>query len=239
MSEKAKEKKEHSGISRREFLKDAGLIAGGTVIGNTILLSACKGGETTKTETVTTTLPGQTVTTTTTLPGTGAATITATITEQPTAEVIEGAVTLNVNGEEHLLKVEPDWSLAFVLRNKLDLFSVKEGCNMGECGACTVLMDGVPIYSCLILAVEAVGKKISTLEGLSDGITLHPIQQSFVDNYGYQCGYCTPGMIMATKALLDANPSPTRDEVRQALAGHVCICTGYTKIVDSVVKAGG
>jgi carbon-monoxide dehydrogenase small subunit len=238
MSEKEKKKKT-TGISRREFLRDAGILAGGAAIGSTILLAACKGGETTKTvtttiagttQTVTTTQQVGTATVTTTLPG---QTVTTTVTGL--AEAVEGLITLNVNGEDHILKVESDWTLAFVLRNQLGLTATKEGCNMGECGTCTVIIDGEAIYSCLTLAIEAEGKSIQTLEGISDGITLHPVQQAFFDHQAMQCGYCTPGFIMATKALLDKNPNPTRDEVKEALSGHLCICGHYKKIVEAVL----
>jgi len=222
MSEKEREN-ETLGLSRREFLKDAGLIVGGATVGSMAFMSACGGtAEKTATQTVTKTVIS-------TGPATTGVAETATL----------GLYKLNVNGNDYWVQLETDWSLVFVLRNKLSMFSVKEGCSLGECGSCTVLVDGVPMYSCLMLAVEAQGKKITTVEGLSNGITLSKIQQSFVDNYGFQCGYCTPGMMLAAKALLDANPKPTQDDVRQALAGHICICTGYTKILDSVVKAGG
>ncbi len=158
--------------------------------------------------------------------------------ELPTPSVVEGipgAVTLTVNGNPYLVKVKPNWSLVFVLREKLGLTGTKIGCDRGTCGTCTVIMDGRPVYSCMVLAVEADGTDVKTIEGLSDGITLHPIQQAFVDNDAVQCGYCTPGFIMSAKALLDKNPSPTRDEVREALSGHLCICGHTKKIVDAVL----
>jgi len=213
-----------SGISRREFLKDAGLIVGGATVGSMALVNACQG--TTKTVTQTST---KTITVTSSSPVITGMAETSTI----------GLYKLNVNNQDYWVQLETDWSLAFVLRNKLSLFSVKEGCSIGECGTCTVLIDGVNVYSCMTLAIECEGKKITTVEGLSNGITLHPIQKSFVDNYGFQCGYCTSGMMLAAKVLLDANPKPTRDDVRTALAGHICICTGYKNIIDAVTKVGG
>jgi len=222
------------GLSRREFIKDAGLFISGATLASVTLLESC--GGTTSTITVTKyicPLDGQEFSsladfnshTASVHPGSSPAT---------TADMS----LLDVNNTEYWLKLEPDWSLSFVLRNKLGLFSVKEGCNMGECGTCTVLIDGVPIYSCLTLAIEVDGKKIQTVEGLSDGTNLSPIQKSFVVNAGFQCGYCTSGMMMAAKALLAKNSSPSRDEVRHALSGHLCNCGNYKKIIDSVVKVG-
>ena len=150
---------------------------------------------------------------------------------------VELLATLNVNGVDYMLRLRPDWSLAFVLRDKLGLFGTKVGCDMGACGACTVLADGVAVFSCIMLAVECGGLKIQTIEGLSDGITLNPIQQKFIDNEAYQCGFCTPGFIMAAQALLASNPKPSIDDVRQAFAGHICTCGNFTKTIEAV--AGG
>ncbi len=147
----------------------------------------------------------------------------------------EGLINLTVNGHAYELKVKSNWSLAFVLREKLGLTGTKIGCDRGSCGTCTIIVDGKPVYSCMMLAMEADGRNIVTIEGLSDGITLHPVQQAFVDNDASQCGYCTPGFIMSAKALLDRNPNPTRDEVREALSGHICICGHTKKIVDAVL----
>jgi carbon-monoxide dehydrogenase small subunit len=119
----------------------------------------------------------------------------------------------------------------------LGLTGTKYACGAGDCGACTVLIDGSPSFSCLTLAVTAIGKSIVTIEGLSDGIELHPVQQAFVDKGAIQCGFCTPGMILSTKALLDENQAPTRDEIKSALAGNLCRCTGYVKIIDAVEAA--
>jgi carbon-monoxide dehydrogenase small subunit len=150
-------------------------------------------------------------------------------------ETIEGLSTLTVNGKSTVLEIEPDMSLAFVLREKLGLVGTKIGCDRGTCGTCTVIMDGRTVYSCTVLAIEAEGKAIETIEGLSDGVNLHPVQQRFVDNSAAQCGICTPGFIMAAKSLLDSNPNPTRDEVREALSGHFCTCGHTLKIVDAVL----
>jgi carbon-monoxide dehydrogenase small subunit len=149
---------------------------------------------------------------------------------------IEGLVALNVNGQNYMHKVDLDWSLAHVLREVLGLTGTKIGCDRGSCGTCTVIMDGKTVYSCMVLAVEANGKDILTIEGLSDGITLHPIQQAFVDGSASQCGYCIPGYIMAAKVLLDKNSNPSRDDAREALSGHFCPCGNTKKILDAVLS---
>lgn len=148
-------------------------------------------------------------------------------------------ITLFVNGEDYDLYVEPLWTLADVLRKNLGLTGTKLMCNEGECGSCTVLIDGIPKLSCLLLAVECEGKKILTIEGLVNPQTgeLHPIQQAFVDHSGMQCGVCTPGMILTAKALLDRNPNPSEDDVREALAGNLCRCGNYKRIAESVLAA--
>ena len=145
--------------------------------------------------------------------------------------------TFVVNGQQHEVIIEPHMLLIDVLRDKLGLTGTKYACGGGDCGACTVLIDGRPSFSCLTLAVTAKGKSILTIEGVADGNELGPIQQAFVDQGAVQCGFCTPGMILATKALLDENPQPTRDEIKTALAGNLCRCTGYVKIVDAVEAA--
>ena len=144
---------------------------------------------------------------------------------------------LTVNNQSYRLSVPPRRTLLNVIREDLGLTGTKEGCGLGECGACTVLMDGQAINSCLVLAAEADGKEITTIEGLADGDRLHPIQQAFVDHGGLQCGFCTPGMIMSAKALLDKNPTPTEEEIKQGIAGNLCRCTGYTKIIESIKAA--
>jgi carbon-monoxide dehydrogenase small subunit len=145
--------------------------------------------------------------------------------------------TFVVNGREHELIIEPHMLLIDVLRDKLGLTGTKYACGAGDCGACTVLIDGKPSYSCLTLAVTAKGKTILTIEGVADGNQLHPLQQSFVDHGAVQCGFCTPGMVLSAKALLEENAEPTRDEIKRALAGNLCRCTGYVKIVDAVEAA--
>jgi len=142
-----------------------------------------------------------------------------------------------VNGRDYELDVKPWSTLLDMLREDLGLTGTKEGCGQGECGACTVLMDGKAVNACLLLACEADNKQITTIEGLADGEKLHPIQQAFVDIGGLQCGFCTPGMILSTKALLDGNQDPTDEEIRKGLEGNFCRCTGYTKIVESVKAA--
>lgn len=145
--------------------------------------------------------------------------------------------TFIVNGQPREVIIEPRMTLLDVLRDKFGLTGTKYACGTGDCGACTVLVEGKPILSCLTLAVTARDRSILTIEGLAEGTTLHPIQTAFIDNGAVQCGYCTPGMILTTKALLDENPTPTGDEVKAALAGNLCRCTGYVKIVDSVLAA--
>jgi carbon-monoxide dehydrogenase small subunit len=144
---------------------------------------------------------------------------------------------LTVNGSSYELGVQPWETLLEVIRDKLGLTGTKEGCGLGECGACTVIMDGKTVNSCLVLAVEADGKQITTIEGLADGDELHPIQEAFIEHGGLQCGFCTPGMIMSAKALLDENPAPSEQDIRRGIAGNLCRCTGYTKIIESIASA--
>jgi len=144
---------------------------------------------------------------------------------------------LNVNGKAHELEIEPHETLAEVLRDKLGLIGVRVSCGEGECGSCTVLIDGRPTTSCLTLAMQVEGKEIMTIEGLGNEDDLHPIQQAFIDEQGFQCGVCTPGIIMSSKALLDADPHPTTEEVTAALSGHICRCGAYPEIVRSVLHA--
>ena len=147
-------------------------------------------------------------------------------------------IELSVNGKKYQLKVEPRRTLVEVLRENLGLMGTKKSCNEGECGACTLIMDGKAVTSCLVLALDAQGKEIITIEGLSNGETLHPIQESFLKHGGVQCGFCTSGMIMSAKALLDKNPSPTTDEARRAISGNLCRCTGYQHIINSIMAVG-
>lgn len=142
-----------------------------------------------------------------------------------------------VNGEPHVIAIEPHELLIEVLREHLGFTGTKLSCGVGNCGACTVLVEGVPILSCITLAITARDKEITTIEGLAHGGELHPLQQSFVDHGAIQCGYCTPGMILSSKALLDSDPDPSEEDVREAISGNICRCTGYAKIVDAVLSA--
>jgi carbon-monoxide dehydrogenase small subunit len=144
---------------------------------------------------------------------------------------------ISVNGDAHHLLVGTNRTLLDVIREDLGLTGTKNGCGAGECGACTVLLDGEPVNSCLVLAHEAGGRSVTTIEGLAGGGVLHPIQEAFISQGAIQCGYCTPGMVMATKALLDRTPDPTREEILQGLRGNLCRCTGYVKIVEAVEVA--
>jgi aerobic carbon-monoxide dehydrogenase small subunit len=143
-----------------------------------------------------------------------------------------------LNGERRELELEPYRSLLDVLRNEAGLSGTKKGCDVGDCGACTVILDGKPVNSCLVLGVEAGGARVDTIEGLqaADG-TLHPLQDSFIRLGGAQCGFCTPGILMMAKALLDENPAPSEAEIRFGLAGNICRCTGYTRIIDAIQEA--
>jgi len=145
--------------------------------------------------------------------------------------------TLKVNGSSYPVEIEPHRSLLSVLRSELGLAGSKEGCDDSECGACMVLLDGRPVNSCSFLALQAEGRAITTVEGLAAGTELHPLQRQFLEQGGVQCGYCTPGMLISAKALLDANPDPSEDEIRAALAGNLCRCTGYQGIVRAVRAA--
>ncbi len=151
------------------------------------------------------------------------------------AEMVRTTVT--VNGRRHRLMVEPRWSLLFVLRDQLGLAGTKVGCERGECGSCTVLIDGKPRYACMTLAIEAEGAEITTLEGLMKGEELGPVQQAFAEEDAFQCGYCTPGQIMAVEGLLRANPNPTLDEVRQGVSGNLCRCGSYALIFKAATRA--
>ena len=146
-------------------------------------------------------------------------------------------ITLTVNNTIHKIESMPNRTLLSVLREDLGLTGTKEGCGVGECGACAVLMDGEPVNSCLVLIGQADGHSITTIEGLAHNGKPHPLQKSFVEHGAVQCGFCTPGMIIASKALLDKNPEPEKEEIREALAGNICRCTGYTKIVEAVQAA--
>jgi carbon-monoxide dehydrogenase small subunit len=146
-------------------------------------------------------------------------------------------VSLSVNGETTEILLAPCKTLLEALREDLGLTGTKHGCELGECGACAVLVDGEPVLSCLTLAVACEGRPIETVEGLAQGSTLHPLQDAFADDGGMQCGYCTPGMLMTAKALLDAEPNPSRERIRDAMSGNLCRCTGYVQIVEAIEHA--
>ena len=152
-------------------------------------------------------------------------------------------INLSVNGQPHEVAVEPHWTLLETVREQLELTGSKEGCGTGDCGACSMILRGPQdergrlVTSCLVLAPEADGCEVTTIEGIARNGDLHPVQQAFIDTGGVQCGFCTPGIIVAAKALLDRNPSPTLEEVRRGLAGNLCRCTGYTKIYEAVSAA--
>ena len=147
-------------------------------------------------------------------------------------------ITFTLNNEKVIVEVDPGWTLLYLIREVFELTGTKEGCGVGECGACTVIVDGDAVNSCLYPVLEAEGKNVVTIEGVaaSNG-TLHPLQQAFIDNNGVQCGYCTSGMIMSAKALLDKKAVPTEEDIRTSIAGNICRCTGYVQIVESVQQA--
>ena len=149
----------------------------------------------------------------------------------------KNTITLTVNGEVYEVSVKPNSSLLDVLRDKLDLTGTKRGCDAGDCGSCTVIMDGKAVDACLVLAMKADGRNIVTIEGLANGNKLDPIQEAFLEKGAVQCGFCTPGMVLSTKALLDKNPKPTKIEIKAGIAGNLCRCTGYTKIIEAIQTA--
>ncbi len=139
-----------------------------------------------------------------------------------------------LNGKEVEVEVPPHWTLLQLLREKLGLTGTKEGCGIGECGACTVLLDGMPVNSCLVLAPKVDGRKVETIEGMGSRESLHPLQRSFIEFGAVQCGFCTPGMLMSAKSLLEKNPHPTREEIKEAISGNLCRCTGYQQIIEAI-----
>ncbi|MFX0200962.1 MAG: (2Fe-2S)-binding protein [Candidatus Hodarchaeota archaeon] len=146
-------------------------------------------------------------------------------------------IKLTVNGAEREVLVKPNWSLYYLLKRQLGLTGVKQSCDgIGECGYCTVIMDGKAVYSCLVLAIECEGKNITTIEGLLSGGNLHPIQKAFLEYGAFQCGHCTPAMVLAAKALLDNNPIPNEEETKEAISGIICRCTGYYKFVEAIIS---
>jgi aerobic carbon-monoxide dehydrogenase small subunit len=150
---------------------------------------------------------------------------------------MERIIELTLNREKQKVIVKPGESLLDVLRNKLGMTGTKECCNEGDCGACTVIMGGRAVNSCLVLAIEAEGQEILTVEGLAEGPELHPLQEAFIQYGGFQCGFCTPGMLMSAKALLDENPNPTDEEIRNGVSGNMCRCTGYVKVIQAIREA--
>ena len=183
------------------------------------------------------------------LKGMGTGAIAATMTSIPVpslpeaeaavpAGLKEAVIQLSVNERLYRLKVKSQWTLLEVLRRELGLTGTKKACDRGNCGACTVIVDGKAVYACSLLAITMEGKKILTVEGLAEGEKLHPIQKAFSEHGGYQCGFCTSGQMMSAKVLLDKKPKPTREEVRAALAGNLCRCGAYPKIIESVLGAG-
>ena len=152
---------------------------------------------------------------------------------------MKSRIELKVNGKTYALDVAPTMTLLDVIRNELQLTGTKEACGLGECGACTVIMDGIAVASCLVLAIEAQGSEILTIEGLAKGSELDPLQNAFIDQGAVHCGFCTPGMIMAARALLNENPHPSDEEIKLAISGNLCRCTGYVQIIDAIKAVAG
>ena len=148
--------------------------------------------------------------------------------------VIDMEIKFILNEKKVEVDVPPNWTLMRLLRESLGLTGTKEGCGIGECGACTVLLDGMPVNACLVLAPKVEGRKIETVEGLGSRESLHPLQKSFIDHGAIQCGFCTPGILMSSKALLEKNSNPSREEIKVAIAGHLCRCTGYHQIIEAI-----
>ena len=146
-------------------------------------------------------------------------------------------ISFTINGSSHQIDVEPQWTLLEMVREQLHLTGTKEGCGTGDCGACSMIVDGRLVTSCLMLAPQADGAEITTIEGLAQNGQLHPVQQAFIERGAVQCGFCIPGIILAGKTLLDSNPQPSEQEIREAIAGNLCRCTGYTKIVEAIAAA--
>jgi carbon-monoxide dehydrogenase small subunit len=147
---------------------------------------------------------------------------------------MEITIKFTINGKVVEVRVPSHWTLLRLLREKLGLTGTKEGCGIGECGACTVLMDGKPINACLVLAPKVEGRKVETIEGLGSRESLHPLQKSFIDHGAIQCGFCTPGILMSSKTLLEKSSNPTREEIKEAISGHLCRCTGYHQIIEAI-----
>jgi aerobic-type carbon monoxide dehydrogenase small subunit (CoxS/CutS family) len=229
---KENEKVKSGKISRRDFLKDAGLVVGGATIGSISVLNACKGGKTTETVANTNTI---TKTTTVTAPGsTGVTTITVTATSP--VSTTSRVINLVVNGGNYQIEVDSKSNLKYVLHDLLGFISIKEMCTEhGACGSCTVIMNGRPIVSCMALAIECDGAKIQTAEGIA--LANHPIVEAYILNECMQCGYCTPGLLVTAKALLDKNQSPTQADILIALSGNICRCGTYPVHITAVQQA--
>ena len=229
-------------ISRRQFIKNAGIVVGGTAVGSTILLSGCGNGETV-TKTITTVAGGTATKYACPYASQEFDTLAALKTHLESQHGeggggLEGLITLNVNGTNYILKVEPQWTLAYTLREKCLLPGTKVPCWRGECGACTVIMNGRTVYSCLVLAIEADGAVIRTVEGLKVNGELSALQRSFIKNRGFQCGMCTPGFLMTGVALLEKNPNPLLEEVAEAVSGHICACGNMNRNIQSIYEGG-
>jgi aerobic-type carbon monoxide dehydrogenase small subunit (CoxS/CutS family) len=237
----SEEEKTKQGISRREFLKDAGMVVGGVTVGSLAFANACSKSTT---STVTTTVTPAPITITNT-----AGIYTDPVDGQTFSSLDamkahfnaqhpngDAAITsFTVNGTVYAFQLKPYWSLARVLREGLGLFAVKEGCNYGECGSCTVMVNGVATFACMVLACEMEGATVLTVEGLSPSGTLNKVQQRFYDKEVFQCGFCTPGFVMAAQALINNNPSPTLAQAQQALSGHICMCGNLHRTVTALV----
>ena len=229
MTKKIKVSKQQ--LSRREFLRNAGLVVGGATVSVVPFLAACDSLKNTTTATTTVTAP----------PATTTATVTVPVTTTVPGEVVETTdlIELTVNGLTRMVHTEPYQTIAEVLRDTMGLTGTKVGCDRGACGACTILADGKPVLACMMLAVEASGISITTIEGLADHGKLTPLQQAVYDHAGYQCGFCTPGLIMEATALLAEKPKPTVEEMKAAFGGHICRCGAYYTFMESVTLAGG
>lgn len=241
-------KKGKKSISRRDFITGVGtgaVVAAVATVGLS-QINVQPGppptpGVTTVTRTLTSTA---TQTSTVTQAAPSAATVTRTVTATaagtvgapptPTTPVFEQMIKFKVNGAEREIHIPNNWTLLQALREELQLYGAKEGCDRGECGACTVLVDNKPYYSCMMLAIEAAGKNVLTIEGLGSDVALDPLQQAWIDADATQCGYCAPGLIMAAKALLMKNPSPSAEDIKMGLAGNICTCSAYPKIMQAV-----
>lgn len=228
-----KEPMKAGSMSRRKFLKDAGLTIGGATLGTMSMMTACG---TNLAETATQTVTATKIVTVSSPP--------VTVTQPPVTKLVEkspsdNTIEITVNGYKSVVMVSPEDTLAEVLREKLNLTGTKIGCDRGTCGACVVHLDGKPVLSCMMLAIEAAGRAITTIEGLASKGKLTPLQQAVYDHTGFQCGFCTPGLIMEATALLAENPRPTVEEMKAAFGGHICRCGAFYSFMESVQLAGG